>query len=45
MAMAGRIFKTLVRLIPEIFKPTARVMIPPQALKLASMVSVTRGSM
>ena len=43
MAMAGRIFKTLVRLMPAIFNPTARVMIPPQALKLASMVSVTRG--
>ena len=33
--MAGRIFKTLVRLMPAIFNPTARVMIPPPGLKIS----------
>ena len=33
------------RLISAILSPTASVMIPPHALKLDSMVSVTNGSM
>ena len=41
----GRIFSTLDRLISAILSPTASVMIPPHALKLDSMVSVTKGSM
>ena len=38
--MAGSMFNTLDFLISAILSPTARVMMPPQALKLASMVPV-----